>query len=159
MTLHVFDFLDEPRGHVLRRLIRSAAAFSDTAMVVLRDDLGLSDQGQALLGRLQPYLRETKRGSEWPGTVLFGSEATLLRFTLTEPVLQELVNATEGLYGWRQPDLPEDLALIRADGTASLASISHENDAFLELSDTEYQSLAKAVPGLAALVRPHSGRE
>jgi hypothetical protein len=154
MTTRVFDFLDEPSGDVLRRLLRAAASFATSAMLVLRDDLGLSDAGQALLDRLQPHHVETRRGSVWPGTVLLGSEATLLRFALTEPVLEQLLGAAEGLYGWQQPALPEDLALVRADGTVCLASVSHEQDAFLELTDEEYSSLAKSVPELTTLVRP-----
>lgn len=154
MAARVFDLLEEPRGDVLRRLLRSTASFATSAMLVLRDDLQLSEAGQSLLGRLQPHRLETRRGSAWPGTVLLGSEATLLRFALTEPVLEALLGAAEGLYGWQQPALPEDLALVRADGTVCLASISHERDAFLELTDGEYASLVKAVPELTTLARP-----
>jgi hypothetical protein len=50
------------------------------------------------------------------------------------------------LFGWRQPELPEDLALLREDGTAVLASICHEHDAYLQLTDEEYERVVEAIP-------------
>lgn len=154
MTRRVFDLLEEPRGDVLRELLRAATRSATSAMLILRDDLGLGDAGQALLDRLEPHRLETRRASAWPGTELLGSQATLARFALTPPVLEALLDATNALYGWRQPELPEDLALVRADGTVWLASTAHERDAFLELTAEEYDDLVGAMPELAMLVRP-----
>ena len=124
--------------------------------MVVRDDLGLSEAGQALLARLEFQLLERKRGSSWPGTTLIGHEATILRFALGEGVLDELAAAAGGLFRWQQPTLPEDLAFIRSDGTAILSSICHEHDAYLELSDDEYHSLIGALPDVAGLLHSHS---
>lgn len=158
MTRRVFDLLEEPRGDVLRELLRAATRSATSAMLILRDDLGLGDAGQALLDRLEPHRLETRRASAWPGTELLGSQATLARFALTPPVLEALLDATDALYGWRQPELPEDLALVRADGTVWLASTAHERDAFLELTAEEYDDLVGAMPELAMLVRSYGIR-
>jgi hypothetical protein len=149
----VFDIIEEPRGDLLRKLMTAAAQLSSGLVMVLRDDLGLGEAGQALLSRLQPSLMGRQRGSRWPGTTLLGEAATILRFALSAQVLEEVVVASSGLFGWQQPMLPEDLALIRSDGTAVLASICHEHDAYFEVSDAEYQRLVSSVPEIAQIAR------
>lgn len=148
----VFDVVREPRGEVMRRLLHGLARLSSSVLMVVRDDLGLDPPGQMLLARLRPHLLSEERGRVWPGTVLLGGDATILRFALSEAVLAELAAVSDGLYGWRQPELPEDLAFLRADGTAILASVCHERDAYIDLSDDEYQSLTTSIPGILRVV-------
>jgi hypothetical protein len=145
--------VEEPRGEVLRRLIRALGQYSSSVMMVLRDDFDLDESGRALLARLQPHLVERNRRSSWPGTTLLREEATVFRFALNEAVLNILSDASDGLYDWQQPTLPEDLALVRDDGTAILGSICHEQDAYLEVTDEEYGSLTGSVPEIARIVR------
>jgi hypothetical protein len=152
----VFDLVREPNGEVLRRLFHALAQHSSYVIMVLQDDLGLSETGLALLNRLQQHLVERERSSCWPGTLLMDKEATILRFTSSETVVQELIGSADGLYGWQQPALPEDLAFVRDDLTAILASICHEHDAYLEISDEEYESLAASVPVFVDIVRLHA---
>jgi hypothetical protein len=42
---------------------------------------------------------------------------------------------------------------VREDGTAIFTSIAHEKDAYLQLTDEKYESLARALPWLTASVR------
>ncbi len=149
----VFDVISEPRGDLLRRLIRAVAERSSSVMVVLRDDLGVSETASSLLARLEPHVIERRRSSSWPGTTLLDEDATTIRFRPVAPVLDQILSAADGLYEWQQPSLPEDLAFLRDDGTAILASISHERDAFLELDDEEYQALTRDIPELGELTR------
>ena len=163
MIRKTFDVIQEPRGDVLQKLIRNLAQRASSVLMVVRDDPALSEAGRGLLARLQPELVEQKRRSSWPGTILSTSEATVFRFTPSRAVLDELERASDGLYGWQQPALPEDLALLRDDGTEILASICHENDAYLEITDEEFQVLTMAVPALAKIIcvraPPASGHE
>lgn len=66
-----------------------------------------------------------------------------------------LGKVAKGLYDWTAPELPDDLALLRSDGSAWLASIGHERDAWLELTQTEWKELQQSEPSVAALLRPH----
>jgi len=54
----------------------------------------------------------------------------------------------DGLYEWRAPERLEDMCFLRDDGTPVLATISHEHDAFMELTNKEFEELLKAVPDL-----------
>jgi hypothetical protein len=108
----------------------------------------MSATGETVLSRLRPFLVEERRGTAWPGTLLLSGEATIFQFNICDSVIEIIISAADGLYDWRQPSLPEDLALLRLDGTTVLGSIAHERDAFLELTDAEFSALVPAVPKL-----------
>ena len=153
MTRRQFDVIEEPRGELLRQSLHALARFSSTALVVVRDDLELAESGHRLLSRLRPHLLAQTRCSAWPGTILLGHKATAHRYVLNTPVLASILAAADGLYGWQQPALPEDLALLRPDGTTVLGSIAHEHDAYLEITEEEHASLAEEVPRITKIVR------
>lgn len=154
MNRKLFDVVGEPRGELLERLLRALGRYAGSATMVVRDDLGLDESAQVLLTRLEPHLMERKRSASWSGTTLLDDEATVLRFRFNEAVVQELVAAASGLYDWTQPSLPEDLALLRGDGTTLLGSVCHEGDAYLVVTQEEYQTLSNAVPGVAMMLCP-----
>ncbi|PIE57119.1 MAG: hypothetical protein CSA34_00450, partial [Desulfobulbus propionicus] len=54
----------------------------------------------------------------------------------------------EGLYEWQQPKQLEDLCFLRQDGTTLLATISHENDDYLELTLEGYREFVRLMPSL-----------
>lgn len=145
--------VQEPRGEVMARLLRALGQHSSVAMMVLRDDFELDESARALLTRLAPNLIERKRSCSWPGTVLLSEEATILRFVVNDAAVGELIAAADGLFEWKHPALPEDLALLRGDGTVIYGSICHEGDAFLDLTDEEYETLCASVPELATMCR------
>lgn len=150
---HVYDFVVEPRGKSLQKLVSALGDRCAYVMVVIRDDLGLCDTANSVLSRIGPDVVERIRSSTWPGTTLIGSEATIIRFRPSAVALEGVLSAAEGLYDWQQPVLPEDLCFLRNDGSALFASISHEGDAFLDVDDEEYEALVRDVPELPSIVR------
>lgn len=153
MTSRTLDIVEEPRGDVMARLLRALGQHSSVAMMVLRDGFEFDESARALLTRLAPNLIDRRRSASWPGTVLLSEEATTLRFVLNEAVVGELIAAADGLFEWKHPALPEDLALLRGDGTVIYGSICHEGDAFLDLTAEEYETLCASVPELATICR------
>jgi hypothetical protein len=154
MTVISLDIIREPRDEVLCRLIRAVARHASSVLLIERDECGLGESGRSLLVRLKPYLAEEKRTASWPGTKLLGREATMYRYAVNDEVVGELTAAASGLFAWRQPMLPEDIAFLRQDGSVVLASICHEHDAFLEITDEEHRSLSSAVPEIDQFARP-----
>src|SRR3954466_4250407 len=152
---HMYDLISEPRDAVWAKLLEALASISASVALVVRDGLGLGESGNALLQRLEPFLLERTGVSSWPGTTLFGHQATLVRFTGNAVVVRELAAASESLYGWTQPALPEDPSFARADGTTVFGSISHERDAFFEITEDEHRRLVTAVPSLATMMILH----
>jgi hypothetical protein len=152
----MFDVIEEPCGDVLVRLLRAVGRHAAAVLLVVRDDLGLTDAGGAVITRLRNHLVSEKRSASWPGTSLQKDQAAVLEFSVNAMVLEELISASYGLYGWQQPSLPEDLALLRENGTVLLGSICHERDAYLSLTDEEYRSIAAAIPEIDGIVRPRA---
>jgi hypothetical protein len=101
-----------------------------------------------LLGALEPYVLARAKTDRWPGTELLGTEAERIDFRLEVGSAQILKSATDHLFGWEQPDLPEDLCLLREDGTPWLVTIAHEGDGTFLLTEEELRQLLEAIPDL-----------
>ena len=59
-----------------------------------------------------------------------------------------LVKAADGLFDWLEPRLPEDLCLLRSDGSPWLVTITHERDAYFVMSREEGLLLTSHIPSL-----------
>jgi hypothetical protein len=98
---------------------------------------------------LHPYLLSEDQKTQWPGTMLLSDDSALVsRYSLTPQTSAILGGAVEGLFEWIGPGLPEDLCILRADGSPWLVTIAHERDAYLELRDGERATLTENVPSL-----------
>lgn len=139
----------EPVGDVYQKLIEHASSECGFALLVVRDSLRIADSGQSVLKRLETFLRSATREDEWPGTKLLGaSKAMLYKYELANKVAEILKAEVHSLYEWIQPERPEDLCLLRDDGTPWLVSIAHEKDAYFELTDEEKHRLTNVLPGI-----------
>ena len=72
-------------------------------------------------------------------------------------VREILTSATKGLFEWQNPDLPDDLHLMRADGSTWMACVAHPESAWLELTQSELEQLKNSALDLAATLRSHQG--
>lgn len=143
MKRKIYDLIAEPKGEIYRILLKETGPLSQRIWLVMREGLGLDSKGQKVLQRLTPYQIRIFEASEWPGTTLLNSVAKIHEYEFCNEALEVITEATHSLYGWKQPDLPEDIAFLRADGSTVLATIAHEKDAFMELSDEEYRQLTQ----------------
>lgn len=120
----------------------------------LQFTVDLEPTGDAVLRRIEPALVRREVRNSWPGTTLFESSATVATYRLTTDVVAALTTATSGLYGWQQPDLPEDLCLLRDEDDPWLVSIAHEGDAFVRVDADELKELRRRVPRFTAVLMP-----
>ncbi len=146
-----YDLVGSLAGETYSKVLSYALTCCRIGLLV-ELDFDLSERGHSVLRSLEPHLIEKKREKRWPGTVLLNSEATVLRFNLTRESMRVVSRATDHLYGWRQPELPEDLCLLRGDGTEWLASIAHEDDGYFNLSDDEFRSLCTTIPQIRSML-------
>ena len=145
--MKTYSILGEPMGEVFEALLGLAIDHCSTLQLVVRPSLGLSDKGSALLGRLQALLIEKLETARWPGTVLMDETATLWRFRFNADSARIVTEAQPRLY-WTQPQLPEDLSLLRMSGEPWLVTIAHERDAYLCLEEDERLKLQVRLPEL-----------
>ena len=143
-----YDLMDEPSGHSYSALLECALRQCDTAVVSVDDTVGLNDSGQRMLSELHSALiSETQIGS---------TRLLRLRFDRDLTSLFELPGR---LFAWRQPDNPENLSLLRQDGSPWLISIASERLGYVELAPFERLLLGRSAPALAAVLADHVTRD
>lgn len=143
----------EPRGRIYNDLIYRAFPWCAELLLVVvpLPDGGdpLLPSGRRVLAELEPFLRVAADEREWPGTRLEGgATGRVHRYTLHPEVLDVVSSVTDHLYGWCPPDLPQDIALLRGDGSPFLATVTQEGWAALTLDDDERQVLSGDFPEL-----------
>lgn len=153
----LYHITTEPRGQTYRRLIDLSMHFCDSALLVVRDNIGLDSSGIKILETLGRFVKQKIKSSRWPGTILLCNElfpdnvATLYYFQLCIESAEILKSSVECLYSWRQPEYPEDLCLLRPDGGPWLVSIAHEGDSYLQLAPEEKEDILVRIPELGPL--------
>lgn len=139
--------LHQPKGGVYRLVIEHALGLCSHALLV--DEGPLTESGKSVLDSVKPYVVEATVSSEWPGTrLLDGVEAMVYKFVLTRESSEILKGAVNRLYDWKPPWMPEDLCLLRADGSPWLVTEASGASAYFLLSHEEKESLVSRIPML-----------
>jgi len=142
MTREVFNILQEPVDGAYRALVAFCSKRASEMLLVVREAQVLEATGQIAIRTIEALGAYCVYASEWPGTRLIGGRsARVYHIPVTFESIGFVSNAVNSLYAWLAPALPEDLCFLRDDGTEILASISHEKDAYLRLSNDEYAEL------------------
>jgi hypothetical protein len=100
------------------------------------------------LDKLEDNLIEKRKQTEWPGTKLTRTEACVYWYRVNRSLVDQIKNATNGLYEWSVPDLPEDPAFYYPDDGALLRTSSHERFAFIILDHSDFEAFQKEVPNV-----------
>jgi hypothetical protein len=142
-----YDLVDEPIGDEYRALLLCARSQCDTAVLSVDLARPLDPGGEEVVGQLAGTLRsDTVSGRiRW------------LRYGLSQDCLDRLGEAPS-LYAWRQPGRPENLCLLRPDGSPWIISIAAEAIGYVELTPFEKLLLGRSAPGLAAVLA-HQGAQ
>lgn len=141
-----FEVASEPRGRAYADLLYRAYPWCAELLLVLVPLPDGSDpllpRGRAVMADLEPHLLSSAATREWPATRLDGDARGIVhRYRLDPALLDVVTSASDRLYAWTPPELPQDVALLRRDGTPFLATVTHERWAALELSDEEEHAL------------------
>jgi hypothetical protein len=126
-------------GDLYAALLRSAGNVSFTIGMVIRSDkVALWPRATSLLAALEPYALRIEQVTEWPGTQLIGGRTSRRHlFRLTTDSIDLVLAASTTIFDWINPGLPEDLHLLRRDGSTVLGSIAQENAVWLEVDGDE----------------------
>lgn len=157
MNRRTFSFVTEPREEEYVALIRQGKVHCSSGLVVLRPQELLDVNARKVLSLLEPFTSGERIVGEWPGTRLLGDAALVKQFNLSAESCAVLEAQASGLFDWQHPSLPEDLCLLRSDGTPWLTNIAHEHQAYLSLSDDEQKALVTSRPRLWAILAPLEG--
>jgi hypothetical protein len=143
----------EAEGDDYAQLIEFCCSIASKMLVVVRDPGRTPDpRTEEKLAALSSFRTEAVLAKEWPGTILFGHEATVYWHRVAPGLAQLLRQMESRLFAWLVPS-PEDLCFLREDGRAILVTTSHEGDAYLLLTEEEHRQLSAQAPRLASILR------
>lgn len=133
------------RGERLKKLlVEVSPKFCRRYLLVVRPSLGTSQTLHTFLARLAPSILSRRQVSEWPGTQLLDGElADVYEGELSHHATKTFAASVGSLLDFQQPALPEDLSLLREDGSPWLITCAHESDIYLELSEQELTEIQK----------------
>ena len=104
------------------------------------------------LRQLRPDFLKEEQVHEWPGTILlYGGQATAHWYAVSPRLRENLKALADGLFGWVGYK-PEDPCFFRANGQVLLVTTSHEREAYMLLTEKEFEALQRDYPGLAAIL-------
>jgi hypothetical protein len=134
-------------------LIGAAARFASIASLIVNPRFpGLDMTGHQALDRLARWSIDKSEVTEWPGTQLLSTHASIYRYHIDAEFTRELLAIGPSLESWIQPGLPEDPCLLREDGTPVLVTIAHEADLYLELLPEEELAWQSEIPDVWGLL-------
>lgn len=149
MSKFVFDIIEESTGVLYHELLDAAQEECSHALLVLQHIIKPDPGANEVLNRLEPFRVKSEELTEWPGTKLFlGYTATVMTYRYEPEFISVLHDISDRLYAWELPSLPEDLCLLRVDGSPWLVTIAHERDSYLDLTNNEKDYLLARLPGL-----------
>lgn len=145
-TIRRFRIAGPLSGGPYRALIDCAIDRIFNVGLVVRVQLPQSDRLLSVVERLEPGLLTREHVYAWPGTRLAGSTggADLLVYSPAPSVGEVLKSEADSLWQWRQPEMPEDLCFFRPDGRPFFFSVTHERQAFLDVSASEAVELQQS---------------
>jgi hypothetical protein len=158
MTIRTsYTIVPQPTGPSLSALLESLVGVATTfGLIITSADVRLSARALDLLRSLRPYLLEEAEVGEWPGSRLLENWTShRLVYRLTADSVR-LLSAVDALDEWVNPDLPEDLHLMRDDRSTVLGTIAQHEYFWLELDPDEAQTVQARLPSGFQLVREPS---
>ena len=106
-----------------------------------------------MLDELAPYLMSTEDTSESPASATPFGTFTVCTYRLTPAAAVIIRGATDGLYGWAEPTLPQDLCFMSGSGPW-LITLGSDRESLLIATRAEVATIRANVPGLRLRERP-----
>ena len=150
MEYNIYNFTKKPEQDIYHDILYIAQKLCSFFVLVIRKDIGCGEKICELQNTLKPFLIRSYESKEWPGTILLDDCACVYEYKLCDDTAIILRNNAKSLFEWQQPEFPEDLCFMRKAGKPWLISISHENDAYVQMTKKEYQYIAEHAPNLSA---------
>lgn len=147
-NLNTYTIKNKITKEQYHEIIRYSLNTCTSFQLVIRKSIINNNSVNKILKDLHSFFINKTESSEWPGTKLTSEQASIFVFQLNNISARILIESTDGLFEWIQPDLPEDLCLIRSNGIPWLITISHEKDAYFNISPEEKVILQNCISNL-----------
>ncbi|MDH5755948.1 MAG: hypothetical protein OEZ55_04690 [Nitrospinota bacterium] len=143
MKYEIYNYDCMPDEHAYKSLLCISVNYCDRFMLVVRNDMPRSDNLYKVLNKLNDFLLTSEIRNKWPGTVLTSGSAKVNTYIICEKSIEVLLKAANMFTEWIQPNLPEDICILRPNLREWLVTISHENDVYMYLTVDEYRMVCE----------------
>jgi hypothetical protein len=127
------------------QLLDYALNFCDKFLFVIREQNRKTLNLDYFLDELEKNLISIKIQNKWPGTELLYDTANVYYYHYNTETLMILKKYTKNFRDWEQPNLPEDICLLRNDETPWLITNIHEYDCFFDFNIDEKIEIEKSL--------------
>jgi hypothetical protein len=131
-------------GEAYLAFVTAALRSQHSFLLVWPDQLDFTKAARAVCTGIANLQIRRQRTDRWPGTQIWDSRATIVTYKC-HPTAFSYLARPGSLFSWQAPDYPEDLAFFRHRGVCSLASVSHEQEAWILCPELRHE-LADIVP-------------
>ena len=151
-TRNAHSLKRELRGALYQSLLEYALNTCTFASVTVRPELSLSKKGREAVDLINNFRcnQEDKKSTPW--AQIFDSQADTVMFRYTPESLSSLFWISTRIYQWQQPDLPEDLCLLRPDKSELLVTNAHARSSYLVMTREEKLALVSQIPKLSKII-------
>lgn len=108
--------------------------------------MGLDPAGSQLVTRLDPYLISIEQSTSTPGSYAL-SPIAVHRYRTNPGAVSVMLDASERLFAWQEPDLPNDLFFTIGD-SPFLISLASDREAYFSLTPAQRDLLVQELPWL-----------
>ena len=144
-----YRIVREPRGEVLRSLLAYGATRCESFLVALTD-MRRDEEAERVLSALDPFRVRREETNEYPAGKLPWGTITVETYSLNPASLEIVSSATDHLYGWQEPELPNDLCFL-IEGDPWLTTIASDRVAIISETRQGITALCSAIPTLRVL--------
>src|SRR5580658_1235380 len=109
----IYVLKNEPSPSAFADILDYGLTQCCSALLVVQPLKRISPQAVEILKKLEPYLTEKKVTPKWPGTKLSGGTGLVHKYKLEQSFVDEISKINDRLYGWLQPNFPEDICLLK----------------------------------------------
>ncbi len=153
----IYVLKNEPSPSAFCDILDYGVGKCGSLLLVIQPLNRMSPDGVAVLKKLEPYLAEKKVTNKWPGHKMSAGNALVHKYKYEDPFVKAIQDINDHLYGWLQPNFPEDICLMRENGEPWFVSITHEKDSYFSLLEEEKNALVQKIPELGRVLTKDKG--
>ena len=148
--MKIYNFKQKIGQDIYRKILDYSLIQTSKMVFVDIDAYGKKNNlDQGFIRLISPHILKKQTVLSWPGTIkqpfknseYKGEEMYVLN--ANPNLIQEIKLLIPTLWDWQGPKYPEDLRFLRPDGTPWFVSITHEDDAYVELEDSELKAFTE----------------
>jgi hypothetical protein len=125
-----FRVANDITGQDYEQFLHAASLRFPYFMLVWREQFHFKPSARAIRQQLKPLEVQHRLRTKWPGNIMYGHRGLVVTYRF-EALGLEVLHRPASLFGWLQPEYPEDLAFFGKDRQCAFASVSHEREAWI----------------------------